>query len=79
MKNNYRNVIMLLTAVLVALGLSACSTWDKLDRTERGAVIGTGGGAAVGAAVGGTKGAVVGGVLGGVTGGVIGHTTDDDK
>ena len=74
---NYRNAIMFLMALSMALTLSACSTWNKLDRTERGAVIGTGGGAAVGAAIGGTKGAVVGGVLGGVTGGVIGHKTDD--
>lgn len=75
MKRNHRNAIALLAVSLAASSLSGCSTWDKLDRTERGAVIGTGGGAAVGAAVGGTKGAVVGGVLGGVGGGVIGHTT----
>ncbi len=77
MKRNHRHAIALLTVFLAACSLSGCSTWDKLDRTERGAVIGTGGGAAVGAAVGGTKGAVIGGVLGGVGGGVIGHNTDD--
>ena len=52
MKRNHRNIIALLALSLAACSLSGCSTWDKLDRTERGAVIGTGGGAAVGAAVG---------------------------
>jgi len=76
MKRKYRKAIVLLTVLLTACSLSGCATWDKLDRTERGALIGTGGGAVLGAAVGGTKGAVVGGVLGGVGGGVIGHNTD---
>jgi hypothetical protein len=76
MKSMYHKAIALLAVVLMASSLVGCSTWDKLDRTEKGAVIGTGGGAVVGGAVGGTKGAVVGGVLGGVGGGVIGHNTD---
>jgi hypothetical protein len=76
MNRIHRNAIALLAVVLTACSLVGCSTWEKLDRTEQGAVIGTGGGAVVGGAVGGTKGAVVGGVLGGVTGGVIGHNTD---
>lgn len=79
MKKNYCTAIKLLTITLLALGVSSCATWDKLDRTEQGAVIGTGGGAVVGAAVGGTKGAVLGGALGGVSGGVIGHNTKDKK
>lgn len=75
--NNYNaKALALVVAVLAIGGLSGCATWDKLDRTERGAVIGTGGGAAVGGVVGGTKGAVLGGVAGGVAGGVIGHNTD---
>jgi len=75
----YRNVIILVLAVFATFGLTACSTWDKLDRTEKGAIIGTGGGAAVGGLAGGSKGAVLGGVAGGVAGGVIGHNQDDDK
>jgi hypothetical protein len=77
MNTKHFNAVILAAALLATCGLCACATWDKLDRTERGAVIGTGGGAALGAAVGGTQGAVVGGVLGGVGGGVIGHNTKD--
>lgn len=73
-----RTGIMVVVAGLAICGLSGCSTWDKLDRTERGALIGAGGGAAVGGVMGGTEGAVLGGVGGGVAGGVIGHNTDDD-
>jgi hypothetical protein len=77
MKSQYRMSLVILTAAIVLGGLSGCATWDKLDRTEKGAVIGAGGGALLGGAVGGTKGAVIGGVGGGVAGGVIGHHTDD--
>lgn len=59
--------------------LTNCSTWDKLDRTERGAVIGTGAGAVIGGATGSGTGALVGGAVGGVAGGVIGHETDEDR
>lgn len=77
MKANHRKGLILVVAVLATCGLSACSTWNKLDRTERGAVLGTGGGAALGAVVAGPKGALLGGVGGGIAGGVIGHNTDD--
>ena len=68
---------------LASLGLllmtSGCSTWRKLDNTEKGAVIGTGTGAAVGSAVApGAAGTVVGGAIGGVGGGLIGHEMDQD-
>lgn len=75
----HRNKLAIVGVLLATCALSACSTWNKLDRTEQGAVIGTGGGAVLGGAVGGTEGAVIGGVLGGVGGGVIGHNTGDDK
>jgi hypothetical protein len=78
MNCKHRKALVLVAALLVTCGLSGCSTWNKLDNREKGAVMGTGGGAAIGAAAGGTKGAVVGGVLGGVAGGVIGHNTDED-
>jgi len=52
---------------------------DKLNRTEKGAIIGTGSGALLGGAVGGGTGAILGGVGGGVVGGVIGHETDDRR
>lgn len=68
------------TLILTVLGVTGCSTWNKLNNTEKGAVIGTGSGAALGSAVGGTTGAVVGGLGAGVAGGVIGNEMDkDDK
>jgi uncharacterized protein YcfJ len=66
----------LMLAIVAAV--SGCSTWDKLDRTERGAVIGTGAGAVTGGSTGSATGAIIGGAAGGVAGGVIGHETDDD-
>ena len=75
MNMTYGKGIILAAALVAAGGLSGCATWNKLDRTEQGAVIGTGGGAVVGGVLGGTKGAVIGGVGGGVAGGVIGHNT----
>lgn len=66
-------------ALIVCSCCTGCSTWDKLNQTEKGAVIGAGGGAVVGgAATGSATGAAVGGALGGVAGGVIGHERDDD-
>ena len=72
-----RKRLVLIVGMVGIIGLSSCATWDKLDRTEKGAVIGTGGGAVLGGVAGGTQGAVLGGVAGGVAGGVIGHNTDD--
>ena len=68
------------TLSIVAISATGCATWDKLDRTEKGAVIGGGTGALVGSAVSpGVGGAVVGGAVGAVGGGVIGHETDDRR
>ena len=54
--------------------LSGCSTWNKLDKTEKGAIIGGGSGALIGGAVTrGAGGALIGGAAGAVGGGVIGH------
>ncbi len=58
--------------------LMGCSTWKKLDRTERGALIGGGTGAIVGGAGGSSGGALVGGATGAVAGGLIGHATKHD-
>ena len=68
--------LMLVSLSLICL--SGCSTWNKLDKTEKGAVIGTAGGATVGGATGGAGGALLGGAVGGVTGGVIGHHVEKD-
>ena len=66
-------------ATSMLLCFAGCSTWDKLNPTEQGAVVGAGSGAVLGgAATGSAGGAAVGGALGGVVGGVIGHERDDD-
>jgi uncharacterized protein YcfJ len=67
-------------AILVLLcGASGCSTWHKLNDTERGAVIGGGTGAAVGGAVSDSAGgALVGGAVGALGGGLIGHEMDEN-
>lgn len=78
MKLNTR-VLLALSAGLLCCG---CSTWHKLDDTEKGAVIGTGSGAVVGGAISDSPvGALVGGAVGGVGGGLIGHEVhrDDDR
>ena len=68
------NIIFL--SIIITVSGSGCSTWRKLDNTEKGAVIGGGTGAAVGSAVSpGIGGAVVGGALGAVGGGLIGNET----
>ncbi len=69
-----------LLSVLVAISLSGCSTWNKLNDTEKGAVIGGGTGVAVGNAVApGVGGTVLGGAVGALGGGVIGHEVEKDK
>ena len=67
-------------SAILALSLTACSTWHKLDDTERGAVIGGGTGAVVGSAVApGVGGALVGGALGAVGGGLIGNEVEKNN
>lgn len=65
------------SSIAVVIMLSGCSTWHKLDNTEKGAVIGGGTGALIGDAVApGVGGTVVGGALGAVGGGLIGQEED---
>jgi uncharacterized protein YcfJ len=66
-------------AICFALLLGGCSTWDKLDNKERGAVIGGATGAVVGHQVEGGTGAVIGGAGGALAGGVIGNEIDKDE
>ena len=79
MRTKQNGTILIFATLLAVCSMTGCATWDKLDKTEKGAVIGAGGGAAIGAAVGGTKGAVLGGAAGGVAGGVIGHEQEKKK
>ncbi len=64
----------ILALSLIVGCLSGCATWDKLDKTEKGALIGGGSGALIGgAATRGAGGALIGGAAGAIGGGVIGH------
>lgn len=64
-------------AIAIAALTSGCRTWDKLDSTEKGAVIGGGTGAIVGSSVGeGAGGTIIGGAAGALGGGLIGREVD---
>jgi len=72
------NSVKILLGALALSCITGCSTWHKLNDTERGAVIGGGTGALVGgAAADGAGGALVGGAVGAVGGGLIGHEMDE--
>ena len=49
-----------LGALALVSALAGCATWGNMDRQEKGATVGAGGGALVGAAVAGPVGALVG-------------------
>jgi len=56
------------SAIALASLLAGCSTWDRMDRSEKGMAIGGASGAAVGAVVAGPVGAIVGAGAGGYVG-----------
>ena len=73
----------LLTAAVIMLMISGCSTAKKTNKTQRGAAIGTAGEAVIGGIIGNNVGkgntvlgAIIGGVVGGVAGGIIGNRMD---
>ena len=73
-------LVWLLLALAILNFSTGCSTWDKMNNTEKGAVIGAGSGAAVvGGATGSALGAAVGGAAAGVAGGLIGNEMDKDE
>ena len=72
-----------LTAILLSAGIFAsCSTYQSMNKTEKGAVIGAAGGAVAGGVIGKVAGnnpamgAVIGTVVGGAAGAVIGRQMD---
>lgn len=69
----------ILIVSLLVMPMAGCSTWEKLDKTEKGAVIGTGSGAVLGGASGSAGGALLGGAAGGVIGGVIGNEMEKEE
>ena len=78
MENKMKLRIKMITlCAAIALVCTSCSTWRKLNGTEKGAVIGGGTGVVVGNAIApGVGGTVVGGAIGAVGGGLIGHEED---
>lgn len=67
--------------VLSVTMLFGCSTWQGMDNTKKGAVIGVGGGAATGAVIGKAAGntalgAIIGAAVGGTAGVLIGKKMD---
>jgi osmotically inducible lipoprotein OsmB len=66
-----------MTIFAVSAGLAGCSTWDKLDQSEKGAVIGAGVGGAAGAVV--SDGNALGTAAGAAVGGVVGHQVGKNR
>lgn len=74
--------VTLAFAAFMVGGTSGCATWEEMNRTERGAIVGAATGAAVGGAVGRhqgstTKGVIIGAAVGGAAGAVIGRQMDN--
>ncbi|MEO7307172.1 MAG: OmpA family protein [Ferruginibacter sp.] len=72
-----------LTAAVIALMTTGCSTAKKTNKAQRGAAAGAIGGAVIGGVIGNNVGkgntvlgAIIGGVVGGVAGGIIGNKMD---
>jgi len=62
------NILYQASAIALVSLLAGCSTWQSMDRQEKGTAVGATGGAIVGAAVGGPIGAAVGAGVGGYAG-----------
>lgn len=78
MKRMNAFVAIAMAGILV---FSSCSTWQSMDNTKKGAVIGTGSGAAAGAIIGKAAGntalgAIIGAAVGGGAGVLIGKKMD---
>ena len=75
MKKSFLTITL---TTIIALSLFGCSTWRKLDGSEKGAVIGEGSGAVVGDMIApGVGGTLLGAGVGAVGGALIGD--DQDK
>jgi hypothetical protein len=71
--------LIVMVALSVTLLGSGCATWNKLDKSEKGAIIGGGSGAVLGNAVSpGVGGTIIGGAAGAVGGSLIGNEMDKD-
>jgi len=81
MKKMLGNTSLILAVIM--LMATGCSTVQKTNKQQRGAVIGAAGGAVIGGVIGNNVGkgntvlgAIIGSVIGGVAGGVIGNKMD---
>jgi hypothetical protein len=71
-----RNLTASATALVLIIGLSACTNpYDPAQRALGGGLLGAGAGAAIGAAAGGGHGAALGAAIGGATGALGGLVT----
>ena len=74
-----KRVVRIAAFLACLLSMAGCSTWDKFNSTEKGAIIGGGTGVAVGNVVApGLGGTVVGGAAGAGIGALAGHEYGDD-
>jgi outer membrane protein OmpA-like peptidoglycan-associated protein len=76
-----KSINPIVAIVLSASMLFGCKTWQSMDNTKKGAVIGVGGGAATGAVIGKAAGntalgAIIGAAVGGGAGVLIGKKMD---
>lgn len=73
-----KKIIKMTSLVAIVSLMAACSTWDSMDKAEKGMVIGAGTGAVAAAAATDTIfGTAVGGALGTWAGAEIGKALDD--
>lgn len=79
--NFKKQLIYILTTAVLAFGSSSCNSFKKLNKTQRGAIIGVGAGGALGAVIGSKSKnpavyAIIGSAIGGVAGTFIGKYMD---
>lgn len=79
--NLKKHTLFVLTSAILAFGSSSCNSFKKLNREQRGAIIGIGAGGALGAVIGRKSKnpavyAIIGSAVGGVAGTFIGKYMD---
>ena len=79
--NLKKQTILVLMSAVLAFGSSSCNSFKKLNKTQRGAIIGVGAGGALGAVIGSKSKnpavyAIIGSAIGGVAGTFIGKYMD---
>lgn len=78
-KNFKKSIAIMMASLVLISGFTACNSFKKLNKQQRGAIIGVGAGGALGAVIGKKNPAlyaIAGSVVGGVAGAVIGRYMD---